>query len=101
VVRGRGARRHFFIVENAPDRVPELMDLYLHAANENEVRRLFRSRIFLQHQVAGIAEREDTGEFRHFFGLEVVGQGAGAAKNSKVSSGFMAAGLQAREACVR
>jgi hypothetical protein len=40
-------RRHFFIVENAPDRVAELMDLYLNAAGEGAVRRLISSQLAL------------------------------------------------------
>jgi hypothetical protein len=38
-------RRRFFIVENAPDRVAELTDLYYHAPDEDAVRQLIRSQL--------------------------------------------------------
>jgi hypothetical protein len=40
-------QRHFFIVENAPERVAELMDLYLHAPDDGAVRQLIGAQLAL------------------------------------------------------
>jgi hypothetical protein len=49
-------RRHFFIVESAPDRVAELMELYHNAPDEDAVRRLIRSQLAILIDPKGVNE---------------------------------------------